>query len=267
MDPFSLAVGVAGLLGLVGKIIELTSKYTKGVKHAAAAASELLDTLETLGSVLSRLDGLLKDDTKQAFPSTSALATSINACRNKLIVVHTKLEETAKHPSKRLLWPLSSNNHQETLRDLRTCAQWIQFALTIDGSTLMAKTSDEVVQVLGNQLDMFHRVGSLETNVHTTHKVVVDTHRKIVDLDAASRRGKILDWISNDKAEQKHHEIRLPRLTGTGAWLLQDSSFELWRDQTLDSCESPSVLWCYGIPGSGKSILAYNLHHLSKGCH
>lgn len=253
MDPFSITVGVAGLLVLVSETIKLSRDYVKGVRHATEAANELLDVLEILHSTLYRLDEFLSNHTKNAFSNTSVLFKSTDACKNKLVTLQAKLQGSARQPLQRLRWPLNSRSHQETLEEIRAFTQWIQFGLTIDGSILLSKTSDEVVEVLSKQLAMIHRLGQLETHAQSTHKVVVDTHRSIADLTAASEREKILDWISKDKPEQKHHDIRLPRLTGTGQWLLEDPSFKRWRDRPMGE---KNTLWCHGIPGSGKSVLA-----------
>ncbi|KAL8925421.1 MAG: hypothetical protein Q9208_003513 [Pyrenodesmia sp. 3 TL-2023] len=257
MDPFSAVVGVAGLLGLVAKTIELSSKYVNGNKRDREAAEELSNMLQTLESILSQLDQHLKNDTKNAFSSTSVLVTSTNACRAKLLMVHTKLAQSAKQPSKRIRWPLGDGDHQETLKDLRSFVQWIQFGLTIDGSILVSKTSEEVVQVLSNQLGLFQRLSELKIEAQSTHDVLMHTHEVVVESQTANGRQQILEWISKAKHEEKHEEkhqnIRLPRLEGTGEWLLQDTTFQNWQ---IQASKTPSILWCHGIPGSGKSVLA-----------
>ncbi|KAL8754352.1 MAG: hypothetical protein Q9184_005138 [Pyrenodesmia sp. 2 TL-2023] len=220
MDPFSVFVGVAGLLGLVAKTIELSRKYVIGNKRARQAAEQLSNMLQTLQTILSQLDQHLENDTKHAFSSTSVLVTSTNACRAKLLMVHTKLTESAKQPSKRMRWPLSDGDHQETLKDLRSFVQWIQFGLTIDGSILLSKTSEEVVQVLSNQLGLFQRLSELKAEAQSTQNVLTHTHEVVVGSQTAMERRTILEWISKAKHEEKHQDIRLPRLEGTGEWSL-----------------------------------------------
>ena len=56
----------------------------------------------------------------------------------------------------------------------------------------------------------------------------------------ALRREKILDWISTLENESKHNAIRMPRVEGTGEWLLNTKEFMTWRM----GMKSPSVLWC-----------------------
>ncbi|KAL8949723.1 MAG: hypothetical protein Q9222_004199 [Ikaeria aurantiellina] len=260
MDPFSVAVGVIGLIGLAAKTIKVTKLYVHETNHAKEAASELLKELEVLHFNLSKLDKLLEDDTKNSFSNTSVLLRSTHACRQKLVILCDKLEESSTRPLHRFRWPLSSSDHRGTLQELRAFAQWIQFALTIDGSALLSKTSDEVMQVLGNQLRMFQLYDQLETDVKHTANAVTGLHATIqTSLNAntaaieATERNNILEWISKAKPEQKHHDVRLPRVEGTGDWLLQELEFKRWQQQRSTSGD---VLWCHGIQGSGKSVLA-----------
>lgn len=252
MDPFSLTVGVVTLVSLVAETIKLTRRFATGRQHDYEAATEMLAVLDVLSSTLQRLHELLKNDTKNVFSDTSVLVTSTDACKNKLIMLQTTLLEHWKRRRKLLSWPLNTNTHKETLQDLRTLIQWIQFSLTVDGSALLSQTSEQVVKSLENQLGMFQRLSRLELGAQLTQKTITDTYDGVVDLATATKRDKILQWVSTAKSEQKHLDIRLGRLRGTGEWFLHDPIFQRWRDQSSDE----KSLWCHGIPGSGKSKLA-----------
>ncbi|KAL8715136.1 MAG: hypothetical protein Q9220_001093 [cf. Caloplaca sp. 1 TL-2023] len=265
MDPFSVSVGVIGLVGLAAKTIKITKLYVRGTNHAKEEADELLRELEVLYFNLTKLDKLLQEDPNHRFSDTSVLVTSTHACRQKLIVLHDKLEESSAQPLQRFRWPLSSKDHRGTLQELRAFAQWIQFALTIDGSSLLSKTSDEVVQVLSNQLRMFQLYDQLGTDSKHTANAMTKlqaTLKTSVKANTATReateRTDILEWISKAKTEQKHHDVSLPRVEGTGDWLLQEPEFNRWQKQRSSN---GNVLWCYGIQGSGKSVLADEKSH------
>lgn len=84
----------------------------------------------------------------------------------------------------------------------------------------------------------------------------------------AEEREKILHWVSAAEPEQKHHDVRIQRMDGTGEWLLQDKKFQRWRDEPGSS---NNVLWCHGIQGSGKvrflaGIPLSNINHASGFC-
>ncbi|KAL8729051.1 MAG: hypothetical protein Q9166_004968 [cf. Caloplaca sp. 2 TL-2023] len=253
MDPLSLTVGIVALLDLTSKIIKVTKIYCHEARYAKEAAGELLAELDILHFNLSHLDKLLKTDAKDDFSNTSVLVTSTHACRIKLNTMYDKLNKAADHPLHRFRWPLNSEEHRKTLQDLRAFAQWIQFALTIDGSTLLAKTSSEIIDVLTSQLRMFQLIDEVDLDAQAMRDAVFDMRNTVLSSATAQERETILAWLSNANPSQKHHEIRLPRTEGTGNWLLDEPTFKRWRD---GSSIEENVLWCHGIQGSGKSILA-----------
>ncbi|KAL9036562.1 MAG: hypothetical protein Q9180_004231 [Flavoplaca navasiana] len=230
--------------------MQAARSFCQEARHAKEAANELLVELNILHFNLSQLDQLLKRDISASFSNTSVLTTSTHGCQNKLSLLQSKLERAAAHPMHRFLWPLSSVEHHKTLQELRAFIQWIQFALTIDGSTLLAKTSTEVIDVLTNQLQMFQLLEQVDTRAQLTQNTAIDILETMRTSDASKERDLILNWISNAKSSQKHNDVRLPRVEGTGEWLLEEPAFKNWRDGV------ENVLWCYGIQGSGKSILA-----------
>jgi len=71
-----------------------------------------------------------------------------------------------------------------------------------------------------------------------------------------------LDWLSTFDYQSRHEELRRLRAPGTGTWLLDDSeAFKTWASGcAADGQKRPNnVLWCHGVPGSGKSIMMYDL--------
>ena len=251
MDPFSLVVGITGLIGLTGQTIKVTKGYLHSVKHAKETVAEMLQELEILYFNLSRLDKLLK--TKEAarhFDQTSVLVSSTHACRTKLTAICQKLDGAGQGLLNRLKWPLSKDDHQESLAQLRAFSQWIQFSLIVDGCALLSKSSAEVLAILTKQLDSF---GDIDRRTLSIEQSLTIQAQFLGDNRAVMEREKVLNWLSTVKHEQKHNDIRMPRMSGTGEWLLKEAKFRSWRD---DSKSRDNVLWCHGIQGSGKSVLA-----------
>jgi hypothetical protein len=65
-----------------------------------------------------------------------------------------------------------------------------------------------------------------------------------------SERTNILRWLSPEPYKEYHNQARRDVLAGTGKWLLSDSVFKKWKDESASS-----ILWLHGIQGSGKSKL------------
>ncbi|OCK94501.1 uncharacterized protein K441DRAFT_636242, partial [Cenococcum geophilum 1.58] len=86
-----------------------------------------------------------------------------------------------------------------------------------------------------------------------------DKSNHYANFNTGKERSEFLDWISKVDFEKVHDDIYAKKHGGTGAWLLQRTEFEGW----LNSQQS-SLLWCYGKPGAGKSVLASNvLEHIT----
>ncbi|KAJ7511611.1 hypothetical protein B0H11DRAFT_1699814, partial [Mycena galericulata] len=74
-------------------------------------------------------------------------------------------------------------------------------------------------------------------------------------------RDVILDWLSPINFFLRQADISQMRAKGTGKWLLENSLFKKWESG------SGSTLWCRGIPGAGKTVLASMVvDHLSAAC-
>ncbi|KAJ7693718.1 ankyrin repeat domain-containing protein [Mycena olivaceomarginata] len=60
----------------------------------------------------------------------------------------------------------------------------------------------------------------------------------------------IIEWLSPLNFFLQQQDISKTRQQGTGEWLLNDPKFKGWKSNP------GQVLWCPGIPGAGKSVLA-----------
>ena len=255
MDPFSLAVGIAGLVGLVGKTIKTSAVFVREAKCGQEAATELLKELDILAYNLQRLDDFLRtiDHLNKEFSDTSVLVSSTFACRTRLTILHEKLERAKKHRLGRLTWPLSAKDHYDTIETLRAYTQCCQFSLNISGCMLLTKTSTEVQANLRQQLDTFQLLEKIDVQAQLLERSLAEQTQAQRESHAAEERERVLKSISKSRPEERHHDVRSQRLHGTGGWLLEDRTFQRWRDDQLSPC---STLQCQGVQGAGKSVLA-----------
>lgn len=255
MDPFSITVGIAGLLSLVAKTLSLTNDYVSRVKNAKDSVATLVTELETLRSNLSSLDTLLRSDTAGthglAFPQTSVLRSCTSACESKLKTLCKRLGEMGDGKSSRFLWPLRQKEQEKTVQELRAFSQWLQFSLSLDGCSLMSRTSEDVLGILKQQLESFEATKSLQDQTTVLQETIAGQTRLLENARDTKRKRDILDWISKLDHEQKHYSIRSARVEGTGGWLLERPEYIRWRDDLNGS----NILWCHGIQGSGKTVL------------
>ncbi|EGO00481.1 hypothetical protein SERLA73DRAFT_160331 [Serpula lacrymans var. lacrymans S7.3] len=70
---------------------------------------------------------------------------------------------------------------------------------------------------------------------------------------------ELAEWLSPLNFRQTHSEIYGSRREGTGEWVLEDERFQDWKKGKT------KTLWCPGIPGAGKTVLAsYIIDHLRR---
>jgi hypothetical protein len=72
----------------------------------------------------------------------------------------------------------------------------------------------------------------------------------------------VLRWLSQFQQENKHYDVQSKRAPRTGMWLLQTAQFIDWSQKEDSNC----YLWCYGGPGSGKTVLTYVQNHVHISC-
>jgi hypothetical protein len=261
MDPLSLSLGIAGLLPLIAKAIKGAKDYRDAVISAKDSIAALISELEALQFNVQNLQGFLEGDTLNdsnlRFSQTSVLLSCSSACEAKLQALCRKLGQQVEDSGRRrrFLWPLNEKEHQKTVQELRNFSQWMHFALSIDGCKLLSQTSDDVLRVLGHQLEQFRAIESLEKTTAQIYNTVHAQKLMIEDSRAQEIRTKTLDWISAVNYGQKHQTLKASRAENTGHWILRSPEYTRWRDG--QGRDQSVVLWCTGIQGSGKTNLAY----------
>ncbi|KAL8967130.1 MAG: hypothetical protein Q9183_003055 [Haloplaca sp. 2 TL-2023] len=251
MDPLSITFGLLTIVTTTVEVVAFAKNRLEKARRDKKAAGELLDQLKALQSSLEALEKLLRSHSLQPFSSTSALATNTRSCEDKLRSLCQELKEAEKTRS-RFQWPLSPQNHGDTLQELRDMVQWIQFAVSIDGMTILSKTSNEVIEILSHQLQTLHLIHKFNQRTETSYRVVVDIKDTLAASDAIQHRSNVLGWLSKISQQEKHNNVRSLHTHGTGQWLLQDPIFQQWKHRPTGH---QTVLWCHGPPGSGKTVL------------
>jgi hypothetical protein len=183
MDPFSITVGVAGLvalLALLAQTLSIAKDYLSSIKRKKAMAITLATELEALQFNLSSLNAFLGSDSVRAqalaFERTSVLQICTSARKDKLESLCKKLGQVAESRTSRYLWPLSEKEHQKTLQELRAFSQWMQFALSVDGCSLLSRTSDDALKIMRQQLEWFKSVQALEEQTTQLQQAVQIRH-------------------------------------------------------------------------------------------
>ena len=91
---------------------------------------------------------------------------------------------------------------------------------------------------------MQESLGKVPPSPATGH-LLRDTYEHLID-----KIQDMVDWLSPLAFSSKQQDMISRREEGTGRWFLEASEFQTW------IAGNSSTLWCPGIPGSGKTIIA-----------
>ncbi|KAI1264745.1 hypothetical protein F5Y18DRAFT_78006 [Xylariaceae sp. FL1019] len=260
MDPLSFTLGIAGVVPLVAATVLKTREFYNAVKERKKAIGLLLIELESLESCLSSLAEMLEREELRGqtsrFNDASVLKRCCSACETLMTELCRKLDEASVGKMSRIKWPLSEKEHEKAMQSIRHFTTWMQLALTIDGCKLLSRTSDDVLEILGQQLQQFNVVESIHSETIALRNSLEASQQLLEDSKESDARQAVLNWISPEKYERKHViqrqvNVRASRTPETGSWFLEHPLYRQWKRR-----ETPeNLLWCPGIQGSGKTIL------------
>ncbi|KAJ7046349.1 hypothetical protein C8F04DRAFT_988023, partial [Mycena alexandri] len=80
---------------------------------------------------------------------------------------------------------------------------------------------------------------------HLSHAISEQEQRTL-----AEERSRIIEWLSPINFFLRHADVSQARQAETGKWLLMHPHFQEWESR------SAGTLWCFGIPGAGKTVLS-----------
>ena len=80
-------------------------------------------------------------------------------------------------------------------------------------------------------------------------------HAESVLIDL-SKRTSILQWLDQGDVSGAFRQALKKRTSGTGLWLLQTPTFQRWMPISNESGNDSRLIWIYGLPGAGKTVLS-----------
>ncbi|KAF4618351.1 hypothetical protein G7Y89_g14953 [Cudoniella acicularis] len=178
IDPLSLTVSIAGLLGLALQLKDILMVLVTDVKDAPKAISDLSSQVLALQGVSAQFQPVIKKDETQIDPSSVLFAVTSN-CQAEIKALLALLPNMSTLGSwektwTRLKWPFQKKELEEIM---------IKFVLLI-------KTSQEVSEVLKQDLDALKQISVLSSRFNTFSSIVDEK------AGAAKRqRLKVLDLI------------------------------------------------------------------------
>ncbi len=260
-DPFS----IISLLGTAASLTNVVLQYASAVKNAPDELEKLKRGFTSVHDVFEQLIELMGDDDfRQEFADVSALYIATG----DFVVTMEILEKTLKRlgPANgasrtiiRIRWPFERTKTQELVETLQKYMQVFQFALTIEGSKILAQTSQKASEIMNTyktlsqtQSEILEALSALPQH----NEIIAELHKLRIDLGSIQSLSQksceqdFLHRVSTLDFHSKQKHAYSKRHASTGQWLLETEQFETW----FKGKGSP-VLWCPGNPGTGKTVL------------
>ena len=241
-DPLSISASIAGLATITDAVFRRTFNYVKAVKGAPNELSALITAMGALSGILHNLSLITSKLEEESFDSTIQ-ANHIHSCLQTVDKVKSILDKfdssTEAHTMKtmkRLKWPFSGTEVKDLCTEIEGHKTTLSLALTSDGLS-------GLLQTLSRQKDLQRGINGIESELKQKHEV--ETRIAI-----NKERRKVLDWIQPYDPYQNHRMSLRLRYPGTGLWFVESDKIKSWL-----TCPR-AKLWCYGIPGAGKTVLA-----------
>ncbi|KAL8792011.1 MAG: hypothetical protein Q9195_005352 [Heterodermia aff. obscurata] len=230
MDPLSITSGIIAVLQLASSVVS----YLGAVKDASDDRQRLI---AEIGSITGFLY-LLKEESKESSDTLNSLCVAngpLDMFKSALNELASKLRPAdggLKKAGKSLLWPFHKSEVNNLLHRIERLKGMFILALQNDNTQLTRR--------------MVEDIGGMRESLTYVHDTIKQIESNTTDQD----RMTVLTWLSPLNFKAKHHDVLSKHHPGTGQWLFDTPEFISWRNG--DS----KAMWCTGIPGAGKTILA-----------
>ncbi|KFZ19348.1 hypothetical protein V502_03701, partial [Pseudogymnoascus sp. VKM F-4520 (FW-2644)] len=230
IDPLSVTASIIAIVQLTSVIIGCLNDVKDASKDRARCAIEVSNVSSLLVALIYRLDEASSNDGWYTEVQSLAAANGpIDQYRSALEQLQSKLTSNASSGLKKiggaLTWKYSKEEVTNILTRIERLKSLTQIALEVDHFKLS--------QALKND---------------TT--VITSTVRSLLGSQDSQQYRVITDWLSSTDFPAQQSDFIGRREEGTGQWFVESLEFTNWLQETKQN------LFCPGIPGAGKTMIA-----------
>ncbi|KAG8531785.1 uncharacterized protein KY384_003421 [Bacidia gigantensis] len=250
-DGLSLVASIIAVLELSGKVL----RYAKAVKDGAGERAQLLKDLINIQGSLNSLRSHIElseptDPWLRAIQDLAQPSGPLETYKAALERLLNKLDPTNDDVRKRnlfkkaassLAWPFQTGEVTNILATIERQQRLFNLALSLDSMTLTRAIKADL-----HDNKMIQRV--MTSDLKQTRTDI----QEILDISRNRAENEVLEWLSILQPQKNHSDISSRRTSGTGEWIKETKQFDEWFKKLGPS----NVLWCSGIPGSGKTYIS-----------
>ncbi|KAJ5597420.1 hypothetical protein N7537_007504 [Penicillium hordei] len=222
MDPLSLTTGIISLLVISNKV----TQYISNLKDASEQRQKILNELLLMTGCLTilKVNAEKMELLPQAFLSLCGEDGILYQLKDCLQTLWDRLQPGVgfRRFTRRVRWPFRKDEVDDLLRTMERYKTILVLVLQSDNASLSTAIQENVTTLREEQERRRQSQQTLE----------------------------ILNWLSPLKSIGTHSDIFSRYHDGTLSWIQKDERYKAWLDGSSNS------VWCFGIPGAGKTILA-----------
>ncbi|KAJ6467774.1 hypothetical protein C8R45DRAFT_1019072 [Mycena sanguinolenta] len=264
---------MAETLGVVACILQLVDtalkarEYTLDFFHAPQEQKSLVSEMKDLHALLEELQKRIAHNRTsrssnmllQMDRPLGEFKLTMEGCTKKLQPAAGSVSKV----SKRLTWTLwEKKEAKEYLDKFEQFKSLLNLWLSMNiwdmeqehhGKTIGDTLSEQQRQMDTNHNAVLGSVDNVAALIGRQQETLTSIANKMLEQSNSEERTKIIEWLAPPPLNffLRQADVSCARQPGTGEWLLADPRFQRWKSG------SGGTLWCHGIPGAGKTILAY----------
>ncbi|KAJ6521474.1 hypothetical protein DFH09DRAFT_215646 [Mycena vulgaris] len=251
---------VASALQLIDSLVKARD-YIYDFRDAPENQERILRELISIKPLLEQLDKRIKSSGVASIGATQLEERMLDL--NGLIKQLTTILKPVLSPGwktlKRIEWTLWGKNDAKealtTIERFKTMCIWESVSDLAEeqrtDNQSMIKSVQHGFKEQRESLEDAREGERLERQyISKSVRDVARNQERYQDYQDSAERDKIIEWFSPLNFFLRQADIFNTRQPGTGEWLLQDELFKRWRSG------AGRTLWCRGMPGAGKTVLA-----------
>lgn len=242
MDPLSCSASIGSLIQVAVSVINYLSDVRNGPQELKRIRLEVSSIVNILMTLQDQVNETKQDEW---FSSSSSSLKVLSLPHGPFAQFREALERLSlklapadglEKIKKSLTWPLEKKEIYEILDVIER--QKANFNL--------ARQNDHIAltRIIGKNID----------------KGINEITTELSNLQTSGRHQDIYRWLSAPDPSWNYNEALKNRHTSTGDWFLKTDAYSVWLSKP------GHLLWLYGIPGCGKTILCSTIIENTKSC-
>lgn len=241
----SVAASIAGLTSLASEAVKVSFRFAHAVGDAQSETTSLTSQISGLYGALCAVHLVALQLDEDGLGPQAFKVEQVLSCQELLENIQQELLEyneayvssdVMERTKQRFAWPLSSTKIKSWVHELREQKTTLNLALSADN--------------MSNLLRCLSKQENIANDIKELREEMRSARAEEIESKISAKRVEILDALEVDARIEIFLMSRDVRCPGTGNWLLQSSQYQTWHSGPS------SILWLWGIPGAGKTVLA-----------